>query len=271
VWACLVGRADVPANAVDVAWIRRVVPREGETNRSRWDTDPVWRVVQSAPFAPTPLAARRLVRRRQREYDVRKVDQALLGLLKRREALLHADPSGRDVSVALRDLVRPLERELVTRGEAFDAAVRRKRHAQGLPVPMVGKVLPFRSRAEPTQLAAEQEAVAELERHLGESRQSVRSASAGRGRAAEQDGQQDEYRNGHRPVQRWAWLRWKSAEVGMQQAYRALESAEMRGASERELDQLAAVFEQETAREVAARERMDRSRPESGVLPGYSM
>jgi hypothetical protein len=102
-------------------------------------------VVQAAAFAPIPLAIRRLVRQRQRQHDVRRGDQALLGLLKRREALLHADATGRDVSVALRDLMRPLERELRARGEAFDAAVRRKRQAQGLPVPMQSKVLPFRS------------------------------------------------------------------------------------------------------------------------------
>src|SRR5262249_2893384 len=51
IWGRMVGRADGCPAAVDVAWIRRVVPREGESNRSRWDTDPAWRVVQSAAFA----------------------------------------------------------------------------------------------------------------------------------------------------------------------------------------------------------------------------
>jgi hypothetical protein len=127
-----------------VAWLRRVAPREGETNRSRWDTDPIWRVVQAARFAPAPLAVRRLVRRRQRQLDVRTVDRGLLGLLKRRDALLHADPSGRDVTVAMRDAVTALERELVARGEPFDDAVRRKRQAMGLVVPLPSRVLPLR-------------------------------------------------------------------------------------------------------------------------------
>jgi hypothetical protein len=245
---------------VDVAWIRRVMPREEEHNRSRWQTDPVWRVVQAAPFTPTPLAARRLIRRRQREHEVRRVDQALLGLLRRREALLHPDPSGRDLSVALRDLVRPLERELAARGEAFDAAVRRKRQEQGLPVSMVGRLLPVRSREAPAHVAEEQESVAELEREVGESRESrdgTGPASAGDGRASGHDGHMDADANARRRVQRRVWLRWKSAAVGLQRAYRALEEAEMRGESRRELERLVAAFEQETAREVATRERME--------------
>src|SRR5262249_46025280 len=83
-----VGRSEACPGAVDVAWIRRVVPRAGESNRSRWDTDPVWSVVQRADFSPASLAARRLIRQRQRLHDITKVDQQLLGLLKTREALL---------------------------------------------------------------------------------------------------------------------------------------------------------------------------------------
>jgi hypothetical protein len=45
VWGSMVGQADACPNGVDVAWIRRVVPRAGESNRSRWDTDPTWCVV----------------------------------------------------------------------------------------------------------------------------------------------------------------------------------------------------------------------------------
>jgi hypothetical protein len=86
IWAQMVGRADTCPEAVDVAWLRRVVPREGERNRSRWDTDPIWRVVQAAPFSSTPLASRRFIRRHQQRHDVRTVDRGLLGLFKRREA-----------------------------------------------------------------------------------------------------------------------------------------------------------------------------------------
>ncbi len=166
VWAAIVGRSgsDTCPDAVDVAWIRRVVPREGESNRGRWDTDPVWRVVQQASFTPTPLSARRMIRRRQRQHEVRTLDRQLLGVLKKREALQHPDPSGRDVTLALRDVVVPLERELVARGEQFDQAVRRKRQDCRLPVPIATKVLPFRPRRDGAALAAERALTTQLER-----------------------------------------------------------------------------------------------------------
>ncbi len=168
VWAAIVGRSgnETCPDAVDVAWIRRVVPREGESNRSRWDTDPVWRVVQQASFTPTPLAARRMIRRRQREQEVKKLDRQLLGVLKKREALLHPDPSGRDVSLALRDVVVPLERELVARGEQFDQAVRAKRQACGLPVPLAGRVLPLRPVPRPEEVDAHHQLVRDLEQRI---------------------------------------------------------------------------------------------------------
>jgi len=165
-WERMVGRADSCPEAVDVAWIRRVVPRQGESNRSRWDTDPVWRVVQQASFAPAPLPIRRLVRRRQQQHEVKKLDQQLLGVLEKREAIVHPDPMGRDVSMALRDICEPLGRELSAKGEQFDQAVRRKRQEAGLPVPLAVKVLPLRPHQDAVALAAEREMVAELEQQL---------------------------------------------------------------------------------------------------------
>jgi hypothetical protein len=164
VWGAIVGRADSCLGmAVDVAWIRRVVPRAGESNRSRWDTDPVWRVVQRAPFDhPTPLAARRLVRRQQRRHAVEQLDQQLLGLLKTREALLHADPSGRDLSLALRDVLRFLERELQRRGEDFGETARVRRRDRGLPVAPGDKVLPLWPRRSEAEVAVERAHLREL-------------------------------------------------------------------------------------------------------------
>jgi hypothetical protein len=72
-WECLghqkdlcnvvVGRAKACPDATDVAWIRRVLPDEQDSNQSRWPTDPVWRIVQSAKFQDAPAEARRLIRR----------------------------------------------------------------------------------------------------------------------------------------------------------------------------------------------------------------
>ncbi len=278
VWAAIVGRSDNETcpDAVDVAWIRRVVPREDESNRSRLDTDPVWRVVQQASFTPIPLSARRMVRRRQREQDVKKLDRQLLGVLKKREALQHPDPSGRDVSLALRDVVVPLERELVARGEQFDQAVRAKRLACGLPVPLTGRVLPLRPVVpQPEEVDVYHQRVRELEQEIppasteptapGTAAAVLRAAAgsttagwAGRtggpvgeiGQAGEQrtsgpdgdavgevaDEAADEARWGR--WGRWAWLRARSAEVRMWEAYHALEEAELRERSAADLDLL---------------------------------
>jgi hypothetical protein len=75
VFAAVVGRSEPCPDAIDVAWIRRVVPEESDSRRSRWPTDPVWCVVQSATFADAPVEARRLIRRRQRGQDTKKLDQ----------------------------------------------------------------------------------------------------------------------------------------------------------------------------------------------------
>src|SRR5258708_25535659 len=57
VFAAVVGRSEPGPDAVDVAWIRRVVPDARDANRSRWPTAPVLEGVQGAPFAEAPPAA----------------------------------------------------------------------------------------------------------------------------------------------------------------------------------------------------------------------
>jgi len=260
VWARMVGRADTCPDGVDAAWLRRVVPREGESNRSRWDTDPVWRVVQQAPFTPAPLAARRLVRRKQREQEVARLDQGILGYIAKREALLHPDPAGRDVTLALRDLVKPLDRELAAKGEAFEQLVRRKRQEAGLPVPLPAKVLPLRPRADEVTGVAERQVAAQLEQELDEVAvdeavslplggevDAVSGAGAGGGELAscEASAQSAHWR-------RWAELRARSAELRMRQAYAALEAAELAGRAPRELERLAEAFERATSARDAA-------------------
>src|SRR5262249_4626726 len=64
VFALIVGKAQECPDTTDIAWIRRVVPNE-DTNQSRWPTDPVWRVVQSASFTAVPSKIRKLTRERQ--------------------------------------------------------------------------------------------------------------------------------------------------------------------------------------------------------------
>jgi len=271
IWARMVGRADTCPEAVDVAWLRRVVSREGESNRSRWDTDPVWRVVQAAPFAPAPIASRRLIRRTQQRHDVRMVDRGLLGLFKRREALLHADPSGRDLSLAMRDAVAGLERELVARGEPFDEAVRRKRQDCGLPVPLADRVLPLRPRQTGEETDALRTLAEELERDLDlvghEEASGIEGIENERRRGEEEP---DLVRSGalpsgndiglqlsamgpHERVATYVSLRARSAELRMREAHGALEAAELAGALPIELDRLERAFLRATAAYDAAR------------------
>jgi len=285
IWARMVGRADACPEAVDVAWIRRVVPREGESNRSRWDTDPTWRVVQAASFSPAPLTTRRLVRHMQQRHDVRTVDRGLLGLFKRREALTRADPAGRDLSLAMRDAVAALERELAARGEQFDEAVRRKRQDCGLPVPLAGTVLPPRSRRTDEETDALRTLAGELERDLdllnreaalgiGEGA-SPSGAGPGASQMGDQSGLREPAAGPHRGrVVTYTWLRARSAELRMREAYAALEAAELAGAATAELERLERECTRATVAYDAARslsERMSAVDETVGVTGGGSM
>ncbi len=255
VWARMVGLADTCPDGVDVAWLRRVVPREGESNRSRWDTDPVWRVVQQASFTPAPLNARRLVRRKQREQEIARLDKGILGYIAKREALLHPDPAGRDISLALRDLVKPLDRELAVKGEPFDRVVRRKRQAAGLLVPLPAKVLPLRPHADEAAGITEQQIVAQLEQPLTEIAVheavslplggEVDTARDSDGGGADDGGELAPCEAGGQSARwrRWAELRERSAELRMREAHATLEAAEAAGrCSSRELERLEAIF-----------------------------
>jgi hypothetical protein len=145
VFGAIVGRSEPCPDAVDVAWIRRVVPEEGDTHRSRWPTDPTWRVVQRATFAEAPAEARRLIRRRQQGNDVKVLDRGQYGYLVSRVAVRH--PSGGEwtLSRALGEALPALEALEAEKGKDFGELVRERRRQRGLPLPIAEKVLPFRA------------------------------------------------------------------------------------------------------------------------------
>jgi hypothetical protein len=165
VWRYVVGQPPHPdgasgcattASHVDVAWIRRVIP-DADTNRSRWPTDPVWRLVQSAPFTDAPTKARRLMRREQRVHAVEQLDAGAYGYLISRTALLHPHGETFDVSMGLRGLVEALTKVASQPEKDFGELVRQRRRKRGLPVAPAGKILPFlpaASREGLNQLAA---------------------------------------------------------------------------------------------------------------------
>src|SRR5262249_40155924 len=124
-----------------------VVPEAGDTNRSRWPTDPVWRVVQSATFAEAPAVVRRLIRRRQRGTEVAVLDRGQFGYLVSRVALQHADGGHWTLSRALGEALpalETLEAKKTQAGRDFGESVRERRRQRGLPLPVAEKVLPFR-------------------------------------------------------------------------------------------------------------------------------
>jgi hypothetical protein len=144
VFAAVVGRLDECPEAVNTAWIRLVVPDEQDTNRSRWATDPLWRVVQAAPFSPAPASARRLIRRRQQLHDVARLDTGVYGYLVSRVAHLHPDGGQFDITAAVGETQRALVKESTKPGKDFGGLVRERRRRFGLPNPPAEKVLPFR-------------------------------------------------------------------------------------------------------------------------------
>jgi len=152
VWAYVVGQVAhaedtattcaTIASQVDIAWIRRVLP-EVDSNRSRWPTDPVWQVVQAAPFTAAPTKARRLMRREQHVHAVEQLDAGAYGYLISRTALLHPNGEPFDVSKGLRGLVQALTKISAQPEKGFAKLVRQRRRKRGLPVVPAGKVLPF--------------------------------------------------------------------------------------------------------------------------------
>ncbi len=133
-FAAIVGRIDDCPDAINTAWIRLVNPREDESNRSRWDTDPAWRVVQSATFADAPVAARRLIRRKQRAHDAQKLVAAQYGYLISFVAAQHQEGEQWDVSRAIGELAQALVKESEKPKKDFGALVRQRRKERGLPV-----------------------------------------------------------------------------------------------------------------------------------------
>jgi hypothetical protein len=61
IFATVVGLADEACpDAVNVSWLRLVVPDASETNHARWETDPTWRVIQQVTFTSLPPWPRRV-------------------------------------------------------------------------------------------------------------------------------------------------------------------------------------------------------------------
>lgn len=177
IFGAVVGHAEECPDAIAVAWIRRVVRQEGDSNRSRWPTDPTWKVVQSATFADAPAEARRMIRRKVRGGDVKVLDGVNFGCLISRVADQH--PGGKwTLSRAVGEAFpawEALERKKTAAGKDFGELVRERRRRCGLPLPIADRVLPFRLSAGYAPAAAGEGRVAEAWGALQAAEQAGRS------------------------------------------------------------------------------------------------
>jgi len=144
IFAAVVRYAEECPEAVDMAWIRRALPDEGDTNRSRRLTDPIWRVVPSATRADAPAEVRRLIRRRQRGTDVAVLDREMYGYLVSRVALLHPNGGEWTLLRTLGEAAATLEAKKAQAGRDFGESVRERRRHRSLPLPVAENILPFR-------------------------------------------------------------------------------------------------------------------------------
>jgi hypothetical protein len=214
-FATVVGQAEEACpDAVNVAWLRLVVPSVDETNHARWETDQVWRVIQAAPFTPAPGAARRLMRRTQRRRCAEQLDGILYGLLVRRVAELHPAGEHWDVSRALGDVAGSLAALAAQPDKDFGQRVRTCRQELGLPVAPPGTVLPLRAVQPPPESPDELAAL---------------------------DAEPPEAEH-----ERAVWCE-RLAERRMCEAYHLLAEAEQQGGLLRELEHRAAAFVHEVA------------------------
>jgi hypothetical protein len=237
IFATVVGQADEACpDAVNVAWLRLVVPMEEETNHARWETDPTWRVIQAASFTPAAALtkARRLIRRTEHTRCAEQLDGILYGLLVRRVAELHPEGEHWDVSRALGEVAPTLAELAAQPDKDFGQRVRARRQELGLPVASAGKVLPLRASPPPLDPP---EALAVLD-------------------AAPPETEQD----------RAAW-RARLAERRMREAHLALEEAEQRGAPPRELERVAAAFDHAMAVYGAAQVTCDAEGQRERAMP----
>jgi hypothetical protein len=229
IWAMAVGQPheDCP-DAVNVAWIRQVTPLEGDTNRSRWPTDPVWTVLQRALFMPAPVTVRRLIRRRQTSASLKVLMSGMGGYLVSGVARAHPNGGQYDISAAIGEAVPMLIREFEKPNKDFGELVRERRRRWGLALPPAEKILPFRSVLERTDEAEDAAQAPALD-------------------AEPPDNASDQER---------ALWRVSQAERRLREAEQAYELAMRQGKPARQLTRLRADLDQEAATCAAAIDRM---------------
>lgn len=81
-WAYATGQVDDGPDGLPDGWLRCVVPN-GDKNRSRWPTHPVWQLIQTAFLDPmeVPPQFGKIMRKRWQEHNIDKGIEAVMGYL----------------------------------------------------------------------------------------------------------------------------------------------------------------------------------------------
>jgi hypothetical protein len=141
-WDYLVGlppEHDHAPDATHRGWLRLALPAHGDTNRTRWATDPVWEVAQRAHFStaapPVPL-----LRARHMVHDLNQIDAELYGLFKLRSVICERHLLPRvalglevgDFVARMHEIDEDIERD-------YHEEVREKARMTGRPVPKAAR------------------------------------------------------------------------------------------------------------------------------------
>jgi hypothetical protein len=134
-WANATGQVDGGPDGVPDGWLRCVVPN-GDKNRSRWPTHPVWQLIQSAFIDPMQVSppCGKIARKRWEEHNIEKGIEAVMGYLTSLAAWAGGElaEDGIDLSVALHWLVGKGSEYQERVGRDFSVEVQRKRLKIGL-------------------------------------------------------------------------------------------------------------------------------------------
>jgi hypothetical protein len=134
-WAYATGQVDGGTDGVPDGWLRCVLPN-GDKNRSRWPTHPVWKLIQTAFIDPVEVPPHfgKIVRKRWEEHNIDKGIEAVMGYLTSLAAWAGGElaEDGIDLSVVLHWLVGKGGDYLERVGRDFSTEVQRKRLKFGL-------------------------------------------------------------------------------------------------------------------------------------------
>jgi hypothetical protein len=134
-WAYAVGQVGGGPDGLPNGWLRCAVSN-GDTNRSRWPTHPVWKVVQGAflQSIETPEQFGRIIRKQHEQRNIHKGLEAVMGYLTSIAAWKGGElaEEGVDLSVVLHWLAIDGEKYLDRVGRDFSAEIQRKRVRLGL-------------------------------------------------------------------------------------------------------------------------------------------